>query len=92
MINTLQKYGLMFLNINENGIYYINNHLQFNSNKNFFKDVYETNNIILCVDGYLILNNDISDSIKIETLEQMHKLYDKYGIDFVKKNKSGTYN
>ncbi len=76
----------------ENGIHYLNGELQINLNKNFFKDIYETNNIIIGVDGYLILNENISDSIKQETLEQMHKLYNKHGISFVKKIKSGIFN
>jgi len=78
--------------IEDIGFHYIDGDLQINLNKIFFKDVYETNGIEIAVDGYLILENNIEESLKQETLDKLHLMYKRSGIQFVRKIKSGKFN
>jgi len=74
------------------GLHYLNGNLEINLNKIFFKDIYETSNIEIGVDGFLILNKNIEDSLTEKTLEQIHNLYNKHGIHLVEKIKTGRFN
>lgn len=78
--------------IKDIGFHYINEELQINLNRIFFKDVYENNNVDIAVDGYLIIEKNIKESTKEETLYKLYRLYKEHGIDFIKKIKTGKFN
>ncbi|MCD6481960.1 MAG: hypothetical protein J7L31_06825 [Thermoplasmata archaeon] len=74
------------------GFHYINGELIVNLNKIFFRDIYESSDLEVAVDGYLILEKNIEESLKQETLEKIASLYKKMGIKFVERIKSGRFN
>jgi len=74
------------------GFHYIDDELTVNLNKIFFKDVYERSDAEVAVDGYIILEHNIEESLKQETLEKIYHMYKKYGIKFVERIKSGKFN
>ena len=74
------------------GFHYIDEKLIVNLNKNFFKDIYEDSNMELAVDGYLILEKNIEESLQEETLEKLSSLYKRIGIRFIEKIKTGKFN
>ena len=74
------------------GFHYIDDELTVNLNKIFFKDVYERSDAEVAVDGHIILENNIEESLKQETLEKIYHMYKKYGIKFMERIKSGKFN
>ena len=74
------------------GIRYQNEELSVGLNKIFFKDIYEAPDVEIGVDGYLILDKNIKESLQQETLAKIHRMYKTYGIYFVRAIKSGVFN
>jgi len=74
------------------GFHYIDDEITVNLNKIFFKNIYESSDAEIAVDGYIILENNIEESLKQETLERIYHMYKRYGIKFVERIKSGKFN
>jgi len=74
------------------GFHYLDDELKVNLNKIFFKDLYENSNAEVAVDGYIVLEKNIKESLKQETLEKIYYMYKKYGIKFVERIKGGRFN
>lgn len=74
------------------GFHYLDGDIKINLNKIFFKDVYENSNVEIAVDGYIILEDNIGESLKQETLEKIYQLYKKHGMRFIERVKSGRFN
>ena len=74
------------------GFHYIGDEIIINLNKIFFKDLYERSDAEVAVDGYIILEDNIKESLREETLERIYRMYKKHGIKFIEKVKSGKFN
>ncbi len=78
--------------IDDIGFHFVDGELTVNLNQVFFDDIYETSDVVIAVDGYLVLEDDIGESLRQETLHRLHMMYKKHGIRFVEKIRTGKFN
>ncbi len=78
--------------IDDIGFHYVDGELTVNLNQVFFDDLYESSDVVIAVDGYLVLEEDVGECLRQETLHRLHELYKRHGIRFVEKIKTGKFN
>jgi hypothetical protein len=74
------------------GFHFVDDELTVNLNQVFFDELYETSDVVIAVDGYLVLEEDIGECLRQETLQRLHEMYKKHGIRCVEQIKTGKFN